>query len=205
MALLLVGLLATACGGDSAAERATATPEERAGQVVEPVPATPAFESDPQLRALIAGAALGLPARFVEVPRDDLEPILSLGLASAAARLMFSSATTGEVLIADVLLLEADVDAEAFFAEFAAALADNPGFAGVREVGVPRGVGEEARHYSFTVDGDPTDAATLLRGEVVVLFSYRWPEGLREPLDVGALLRLVDGSVRRGGSARGGG
>ncbi|MEE9278388.1 MAG: hypothetical protein V3V06_08245, partial [Dehalococcoidia bacterium] len=160
----------------------------------EPVP----FVSDPALLRFATPEELGLPGRFERVKRPDLEPILSLGLAQSAARVTYSSPVTNEILFVDVLRLEDGVDAETFFASFADALVDNASFRGTRTVGVPRGVGELARHYAFRVEGDQAEAAAVLRGQIIALVKYRRPADLRVPLDVGALLRALDAALADG-------
>ena len=133
--------------------------------------------------------------RFLEVARDDREPILSLGLVTGAARATYRAAITNEVLSVDVLMLEPDVDPGPFFTAFVDTLADNPNFRGVRSIGVVRGLGDSARRYAFTVEGDDAEAAALLRGDIIALVTYRRPPDFRQPLDLDALLADLDAAI----------
>lgn len=204
--MVALGLaLSLACsGGDAPATppESTATPPiQEAGAAADAVGGDGAavFASDPDLVALVSATALGLPARFVEVPRTDREPILTLGLVTAAARITYSSATTNEILSLDVLRLEPQVDTDNFFDAFADSLADEQSFLGVRMVGVLRDIGERARHVRFTVQGDEGEAVAVLRNGMIALATYRHPAGLREVVDMGALLARMDTSLRGDG------
>lgn len=159
------------------------------------VAAIASFSSDPLLKALIAAEPLELPPRFIEVERTDREAILSLGLVGAAARVTYNSATTNEILSLDVLRLDADVDGELFFAAFADSLGDVRDFQSVRQVGVVRGIGEEARHITFTIEGDEGDAVALLRDGIVALAVYRRPAGLIQLIGMGDLLAKLDSTI----------
>ena len=181
-----VGLLATcfvlaACGG-GAEDPDSVTFDQgtgigpQAGASVGPATTTsPPFVNDAALETLLSRDALAIPARFVDVDRTDFEPILTLGSVDAAARATYSSPTTNEVLLLDLLHLAAGVDAATFFAAFADALVNNTEFRGARTIGVPRGVGDRARHYVFTVQGDHGEAAAVIRGDRVALIKYRRP------------------------------
>jgi hypothetical protein len=155
----------------------------------------PPFVSDPALEALVSRPVLGLPRRFVAVGRLDREPILSLGLVASAARITYSSATTNEILSVDVLRLAPTVDPERFFGAFADTLGDDAAFIGVRNVGVILGIGDRARHITFTVQGDDGEAVAILRGDLVALATYRRPSGLRAAVEMGVLLERLDASL----------
>ena len=159
------------------------------------LPASP-FQNDPALEARLDPDALGIPGRFVRIYLDDREPILSLGLVRAAARLTYAVSTSYEVLSLDLLRLEPGVDPEAFFLAFAATVADTPGYRGLDTVGVPRSVGDSARHFAFTIDEDEADAAVLVRDDLLAFVTYRRPPNLRSPIDVAALLRALDAALQ---------
>ena len=197
--LLGAGLLA-ACSDDDSADfeidlhlqptpLLTAAPSEAAA-------ALPAFVDDPALVPFLLTDHPALPARFRAVPRTDREPILSLGLVSGAARATYSSVTTDEILSIDVLAVEADVDPEPFFAAFADALGDNPNFRGLRTIGVVRGIGDNARRYAFTIEGDEAAAAAIRRSRIIALVTYRRPPDLRDPVDLGTLLQAIDAAIQ---------
>jgi hypothetical protein len=154
-----------------------------------------AFVSDRALEALISSSALDLPARFLPVARADREPILTLGLVSAAARVTYSSATTNEILSVDILRLDSGVDPDRFFTAFADSIADESEFTGVRTVGVLRGIGDLARRITFSVEGDDGDAIAILRNDLVALATYRRPSGLRDAIEMGSLLSRLDESL----------
>ena len=153
------------------------------------------FTSDPVLKALIAPASLEIPPRFIEVDRVDREAILNLGLVGAAARVTYNSATTNEILSLDLLRLDPDVDGEVFFAAFVKSIGDVVDFRSVRQVGVVRGIGEEAHHITFTIEGDEGDAVALLRDGIVALAVYRRPAGLIRLIDMGDLLARLDRAI----------
>ena len=159
------------------------------------LPASP-FQNDPSLEARLDPDALGIPGRFVRIYLDDREPILSLGLVRAAARLTYAVSASYEVLSLDLLRLEPGVDPEAFFLAFAATVADTPGYRGLDTVGVPRSVGDSARHFAFTIDEDEADAAVLVRDDLLAFVTYRRPPNLRSPIDVAALLRALDAALQ---------
>ena len=100
------------------------------------------------------------------------------------------------MLSLDLLRLEPGVDPEAFFLAFAATVADTPGYRGLDTVGVPRSVGDSARHFAFTIDDDEADAAVLLRDDLLAFVTYRRPPNLRSPIDVAALLRALDAALQ---------
>ena len=196
--------LVAACGGsdDAASDpepaavgAAVATDDGDDAAAPDSVAALASFSSDPVLKALIAAEPLEIPARFIEVDRADREAILSLGLVGAAARVTYNSATTNEILLLDLLRLDADVDGELFFAAFADSLGDVRDFQSVRQLGVVRGIGEEARHITFTIEGDEGDAVALLRDGIVALAVYRRPAGLIRLLDMGDLLARLDTTI----------
>ena len=200
--LLGAGLLA-ACSDDDSADfevdlqptpLLTAAPSEAAAALA-------AFVDDPALVPFLLTDHPALPARFRAVPRTDREPILSLGLVSGAARATYSSVTTDEILSIDVLAVEADVDPEPFFAAFADALGDNPNFRGLRTIGVVRGIGDNARRYAFTIEGDEAAAAAIRRSRIIALVTYRRPPDLRDPVDLGALLQAIDAAIQAAPSA----
>ncbi len=202
--VLAVAMLAAACSGDEAAS-ADSQPrpvvERQRPAVFTPLPIDPSalsFRNDPTLEAFTTREALALPGRFALVDRDDREPILSLGMAESASRVTYSSASTNEVLSFDVLRLEPGVDSDEFFTAFADALTDVPDLFGSRSVGVPRGIGDAARHYAFAVGGDDAEAAVILRGDILALITYRRPLDLRQAVDVGALLRELDALLQGG-------
>jgi hypothetical protein len=189
-----LAVVAAACGGsdaDADAQSAEVSDLLAPAIVVDPEPVPP-FVSDPDLAQLVTAEALDLPARFVAVERDDREPILSLGLVDSAARVTYSSASTREILSFDLLRLGEGVSAETFFSAFADALLDNTNFQGISTIGVPRGIGERARRYAFSVGGDDAESAAILRDGVVALITHRRPLGLRQPLDLGALMEQLD-------------
>lgn len=209
--LILLPVLA-ACSGDDPAPAPAAQPPDPAAAEAPPSDAVPApetatpeapavllpapFENDAALEARLDPGALGIPGRFVRVARDDREPILSLGLVGGAARLTYAAAASNEVLSLDLLRLEPGIDAESFFLAFAAAVADSPDYRGLDMVGVPRGVGDGARHYAFTIDDDEADAVVLLRDDLLAFVTYRRPPNLRSPVDVAALMRAVDAALQ---------
>ena len=211
--LIILLPVLVACSGDApdpapaaqpdSATTAEAPPSDDApGTETAPAPEAPAvllpapFENDPALEARLDPGALGIPGRFVRVARDDREPILSLGLVGGAARLTYAAAASHEVLSLDLLRLEPGVDAESFFLAFAAAVADSPDYRGLDMVGVPRGVGDAARHYAFTIADDEADAVVLLRDDLLAFVTYRRPPNLRSPVDVAALMRAVDAALQ---------
>ncbi len=177
-------------GDDDSASEPGLAPEAPA--VLLPTP----FENDPALEARLDPDALGVPGRFVRVARDDREPILSLGLVGGAARLTYAAAASHEVLSLDLLRLEPGVDAESFFLAFAATVADSPDYRGLDVVGVPRGVGDGARHFAFTIGDDEADAVVLLRDDLLAFVTYRRPPNLRSPIDVAALMRALDAALQ---------
>ena len=179
---------------DAAAET-TADTDGDPAPALPVLPATP-FQNDPALEARLNPDALGIPGRFVRIYLDDREPILSLGLVGAAARLTYAVSASYEVLSLDLLRLEPGVDPEAFFLAFAATVADTPGYRGLDTVGVPRSVGDSARHFAFTIDEDEADAAVLLRDDLLAFVTYRRPPNLRSPIDVAALLRALDAALQ---------
>ena len=210
--LILLPVLA-ACAGDAPDPAPTAPPASTANAPAPasddapaaetgPAPEAPAvllpapFENDAALEARLDPGALGIPGRFVRVARDDREPILSLGLVGGAARLTYAAAASNEVLSLDLLRLDPGVDAESFFLAFAAAVADSPDYRGLDMVGVPRGVGDGARHFAFTIDEDEADAVVLLRDDLLAFVTYRRPPNLRSPVDVAALMRAVDAALQ---------
>ena len=209
--LTLVPLLA-ACTGDDPGPAPAAQPANPAAAEAPPsddalapetaAPEAPAvllpapFENDAALEARLDPGALGIPGRFARVARDDREPILSLGLVGGAARLTYAAAASHEVLSLDLLRLDPGVDAESFFLAFAAAVADSPDYRGLDLVGVPRGVGDGARHFAFTIDDDEADAVVLLRDDLLAFVTYRRPPNLRSPVDVAALMRAVDAALQ---------
>ena len=159
-----------------------------AGAVILPV----RFENDPTLEALIDPDALDLPGRFFFIPRDDREPILTLGLVQSAARVTYAVTASNEILSFDLLRLNPEIDPEEFFLAFAETIADTPDYRGLDTIGVPRGVGDRARHFAFTLDGDDGDAIVLLRGDILAFVTYRRPPNLRQPLDIAVLSRALD-------------
>ena len=179
---------------DNAADDA-ADPDADPAAAPPVLPATP-FQNDLALEARLDPDALGIPGRFVRIYLDDREPILSLGLVGAAARLTYAVSASYEVLSLDLLRLEPGVDPEAFFLAFAATVADTPGYRGLDTVGVPRSVGDSARHFAFTIDEDEADAAVLLRDDLLAFVTYRRPPNLRSPIDVAALLRALDAALQ---------
>ena len=196
--------LAAACGSDGAAPapdvaRVTAPSEAPSLGLPDAANLPPSsasaavFRNDPALELLLTPTALGLPGRFRLVPRDDREPVLSLGFVQAAARVTYGAPTTSESLSVDLLRLAPGIDGEEFFTGFADALADNESFRGTSQVGVRRGVGERARHYAFRIEGDAADAATILRGDLVLLITYRRPPDLRETVVISEMLARMDG------------
>lgn len=182
---------------DATADDAADTDADPAPAAATPpvLPASP-FQNDPALEARLDPDALGIPGRFVRIYLDDREPILSLGLVRAAARLTYAVSTSYEVLSLDLLRLEPGVDPEAFFLAFAATVADTPGYRGLDTVGVPRSVGDSARHFAFTIDEDEADAAVLVRDDLLAFVTYRRPPNLRSPIDVAALLRALDAALQ---------
>lgn len=204
--LVAVAMLAAACfGGDEAPaagdSESNAAVEQQGPAVLVPLfddPSTLSFANDPALEAFTTREALSLPGRFALVERDDREPILSLGMAESAARVTYNSASTNEVLSFDILRLEPGVDSDEFFTAFADALTDVPDLFGSRSIGVPRGIGEAARHYVFVVGDDDAEAAVILRGDVLALITYRRPPDLRRAVDVGLLLRELDQLLQDG-------
>ena len=177
----------------TAAPAAAADPDPAASAPV--LPATP-FQNDPTLEARLDPDALGIPGRFVRMYVNDREPILSLGLVRAAARLTYAVSASHEVLSLDLLRLEPGVDAESFFLAFAATVADSPHYRGLDMIGVPRGVGDGARHYAFAIDEDEADAVVLLRDDLLAFVTYRRPPNLRAPIDMAALIRAVDAALQ---------
>jgi hypothetical protein len=191
-------LLVAACGG-SDPDGGNPTPDApalTAPAIVSEPAQVPPFLNDPDLERYVTAEALGLPARFEPVSRDDREPILSLGLVDSAARITFSSVSTRELLSFDLLRLEEGVDADTFFTAFADSLRDNNSFQGINAIGVPRGVGERARRYVFSVNGDEAESAALLRDGVVALITHRRPPGLRQALDLGELMESLDRALQ---------
>ena len=55
-----------------------------------------------------------------------------------------------------------------------------------------RGVGDSARHFAFTLEGDDAEVTALLREEIIALLFYRRPAAFRQPLDLSSLLVMVD-------------
>ena len=198
--------MAVACGGggESVAEPPPAAAESERERTQSVAPAAAPID-DPSLEPYLLRNDPALPPRFREVPPDGREPIISLGLLSGAARISYSSPTTDERLSIDALRLEEGLDARAFFATFAGSLAEHSEFRGVRTIGVLRGLGERARRYAFTVGGDVGEAVALLRDGVVVLVTYLRPDGLRQPVDVGALLTALDERIQADAALRPGG
>ena len=195
---LVIALLAGCSGGDDPAPGldAAGAAAQAGDDVTSLDPAAPQgspdFANDPALESYLLRDAVEVPGRFSEVERDDRQPILSLGRVAAAARSNYASGTTGEQLSVDVLRIEPDVEPGVFFAAFSEALVGDPNFRDLRRIGVVRGVGDSARRFAFTLEGDDAEAALLLRGDVVVLLLYRRPAAFRQPLDVSALLVTVD-------------
>ena len=197
---LFGAVLVAACGGSDdpasdpqpASSAATESTNGDASITPESVGVGASFRSDRVLKALISAEPLEIPARFIEVDRTDREAILSLGLVGAAARVTYNSATTNEILSLDLLRLDPNVDGQLFFAAFADSLGDVRDFQSVRKVGVVRGIGEEARHITFTIEGDEGDAVALLRDGIVALAVYRRPAGLIRLIDMGDLLARLD-------------
>ena len=198
---------AAADAADSATPTAIVAPAALTTIVAPPPPdivpqdaaeASRAFQNDPDLEPFLEHDALALPDRFQLVAREDLEPILALGLVSGAARVTFSSGITNELLLVDLLRLEDGLDSGAFFDDFADAVADDSAFGRIRSLGIPRGIGERARHYTFSVDDDEADAAVLLREGVIAFVKYRRPPYLRQPVDVAALLQTLDAALQSG-------
>jgi len=194
MTALAFVVLAAACGGaDSDADTQSTEISALAPPPIVSAPEpVPPFVSDPELAQFVTAEALDLPARFVPVARDDREPILSLGLVERAARVTYSSASTREILSFDLLQLEEGVSADTFFSAFADALRDNTEFQGVNTIGVPRGIGERARRYVFSVNGDDAESAVILRDGLIALITHRRPLGLRQALDLGELMERLD-------------
>ena len=199
-ALLLLPLLFAACGNNDPPPAAAALPPTTGDAplpelALDPAPAIvlPAtFHNDPQLGAFAAQDRLGLPTRFRLVDRDDREPILSLGLVDAAARLTYSATLSAEILSLDLLRLQPGVDPDDFFTAFADTVADNRDFIGLSALGIPRGAGDAARHYAFNIQSDEGQAFILLRDDLLVFLTYRHPPNLRDPLDVAALIGDLD-------------
>jgi hypothetical protein len=194
MAFLLVMVLVTSCGGGDgeAVDSLSVGASDVAALDIDATNDTPDFVNDRSLERYLLRDASEVPARFVEIDRDDRQPILSLGRVVEAARANYVSGTTREQLSVDVLRIEPDVDLIAFFAAFTEALVGDPNFRDLRRIGVVRGVGESARRFAFTIEGDDADAGALLRGDVVVLLLYRRPAELRQALDISNLLLTVD-------------
>ena len=192
--VVMVAALLAACGGSS--DGRSAAPPPPAGEPVTAEPAT--FVDDPVLAALVTPDRLALPDRFQRMPRTDREPILSLGLVETAARITYATTTSNEFLSFDLLRLETDVDAQAFFDAFAVGVGGDPRFRGVHTIGVLRGLGERARHYTFRLEDADGEVAAILRNAVVVLVTYRRPPLLRQPVDVQALLARIDTALQAG-------
>ena len=209
--LLPALLLAAACSSDDpspAPNDHPPPPEQVTASQTDDQPDTPvqpgapsvlvpvAFQNDPALELLIDPDTLDLPGRFVRIQRDDREPILTLGLVQSAARLTYAATASHEVLSFDLLQLDPDIDPEEFFLAFARTVIDTPDYRGLDQIGVPRGIGDRARHLAFTVDGDDGDAVVLLRDDILVFLTYRHPPNLRQPVDIPALMRAVDDRLR---------
>ena len=204
--LLIPALLLAACSGDDPpaddqpAEPAPTQSDAPAGaptpadspRVILPVP----LQNDPALEARINPNDLQIPGRFVRINRDDREPILTLGLVDTAARITYAVAASAEILSFDLLRLDPTIDPEEFFLAFAQTVADIPAFRGVDTIGVPRGIGDRARHIAFNVDGDDGDAVILLRDDILAFLTYRRPPNLRQPIDIGALMRALDTALQ---------
>ena len=203
-ALLLLLFFVAACSNDDPPPGAAAPPATTGATpppelALDPAPAVvlPApFHNDPQLAAFAAQDRLGLPTRFRLVDRDDREPILSLGLVDAAARLTYSATLSAEILSLDLLRLQLGVDPDDFFTDFADTVADDRDFIGLSALGIPRGAGDAARHYAFNIQNDEGQAFILLRDGLLVFLTYRHPPNLRDPLDVAALMGDLDARLR---------
>ena len=194
--LTAAALLAAACVGSSDNQ---AAPPPPAGVPTQESTTAPAlFVDDPVLANLVSAEVLALPDRFQRAPRTDREPILSLGLVETAARITYATTTSNEILSFDLLRLEPDVDALAFFDAFADGVGDDPRFRSVSTIGVLRGLGERARHYAFRLEDADGEVAAILRSGVVVLVTYRRPPLLRQPVDIQALLTRIDTALQTG-------
>ena len=194
--ILTAALLAAACGGSSDNQ---AAPPPLSGEPIPESTTEPAFfVDDPVLANLVSAEVLALPNRFQRTSRTDREPILSLGLVQTAARITYTTTTTNEILAFDLLRLEPDVDAQAFFDAFVNVVGDDPRFRSVTTIGVLRGLGERARHYAFRLEDADGEIAAILRSGVVVLVSYRRPPLLRQPVDPQALLTRIDTALQAG-------
>lgn len=207
--LILSALLLAACSADdspqadaSQADSATSTPQSTLQVSPTSTDGSPGtvlpvrFQNDPALEALIDPDALDIPGRFLRIARDDREPILTLGLVDSAARLTYAVTVTAEVLSFDLLRLDPTIDPETFFLAFADTVVDTPGYSGVDNIGVPRGVGDRVRHITFTVDGDSGDAVVLLRDDILAFLTYRHPPNLRQPIDIAGLMRALDSALQ---------
>ena len=71
----------------------------------------------------------------------------------------------------------------------------------MRTIGVVRGIGDDARRYAFTIEGDEAEAAAIRRGRIIALVTYRRPPDLRDPVDLGALLQAIDAAIQAEPSA----
>ena len=155
------------------------------------------FENDPALEARFSTPARSVsPAASSASPATTASPSSRWASSAAAARLTYAASASNEVLSLDLLRLEPGVDAESFFLAFAATIADSPDYRGLDIVGVPRGVGDGARHYAFTIDDDEADAVVLLRDDLLAFVTYRRPPNLRSPIDIAALMRAIDAALQ---------
>lgn len=194
IAVVLTAVFAVACS-DGSDLGSSAPPPSSAGSVtldVDQIPQPPDFVNDPALEAYLLRDTPEVPERFVEVQRDDRQPILSLGRVQAAARASYVSGVTREHLTVDVLQIQSDIEPMGFFTAFVEALVQGSNFHDSRRIGVVRGVGDSARHFAFTLEGDDAEVAALLRGEIVALLFYRRPAAFRQPLDLSSLLVMID-------------
>ena len=191
---MLTGAFAGACSDDDALGSSAPPPDSAAPLIldVDRVPEPVDFVNDPVLEAYLLRDTPEVPERFVEVERGDRQPILSLGRVQAAARASYVSGITHEHLAVDVLRIQFDIEPMGFFTAFVEALVQDPNFHDLRRIGVVRGVGDSARHFAFTLEGDDAEVTALLRGEIVVLLFYRRPAAFRQPLDLSSLLVTVD-------------
>ena len=194
IAVALTVVFAGACAGGDAPGSSTPPPGSADSLPidVDRVPQPLDFVNDPALEAYLLRDTPELPERFVEVQRGDRQPILSLGRVQAAARASYVSGITREYLAVDVLRIQSDIEPMGFFAAFVAALVQDPNFHDVRRIGVVRGVGDSARHFALTLEGDDAEVMALLRGEIIALLFYRRPAAFRQPLDLSSLLVMVD-------------
>ena len=194
IAVVLTVVFAAACsnGGDLGSSSPLPSSADSITLDVDRIPQPPDFVNDPVLEAYLLRDTPEVPERFVEVQRDGRQPILSLGRVQAAARASYVSSVTREHLSVDVLRIQSDIEPMGFFTAFVEALVQDPNFHDSRRIGVVRGVGDSARHFAFTLEGDDAEVAALLRGEIVTVLFYRRPAAFRQPLDLSSLLVMID-------------